>query len=115
MALKIYMDVHIPKAITNGLRLRGIEVLTTQEDGTMELPDNELIERATHLRYVLFSFDVDMLIEGQRLQNENIEFSGIIYARPLKISIGECVKDLEIIATIAELEEMMNKIEFLPL
>lgn len=32
MAIKLYMDAHIPKAITNGLRLRGIDVLTAQED-----------------------------------------------------------------------------------
>jgi len=33
MAIALYMDVHIPKAITVGLRLRGVEVLTAQEDG----------------------------------------------------------------------------------
>ena len=31
------MDVHIPAAITAGLRLRDIDVLTSQEDGTREV------------------------------------------------------------------------------
>jgi hypothetical protein len=30
MAVGIYMDVHIPRAITNGLRLRDVDVLTAQ-------------------------------------------------------------------------------------
>ncbi len=28
MALKLYMDHHVPRAITNGLRMRGVDVLT---------------------------------------------------------------------------------------
>lgn len=49
MAVGIYMDVHIPRAITNGLRLRGVDVLTAQEDGTITLTDTELLKRATEL------------------------------------------------------------------
>lgn len=28
----LYMDAHVPFAITAGLRLRGVDVLTAQED-----------------------------------------------------------------------------------
>lgn len=28
MALALYMDHHVPRAITDGLRLRGVDVLT---------------------------------------------------------------------------------------
>jgi hypothetical protein len=33
VSLSIYMDVNVPYAITTGLRLRGMDVLTAQEDG----------------------------------------------------------------------------------
>ncbi|MEK7677504.1 MAG: hypothetical protein AAB676_16880 [Verrucomicrobiota bacterium] len=36
MSLPLYMDVHVHRAITNGLRLRAAEVLTAQEDGAGE-------------------------------------------------------------------------------
>jgi hypothetical protein len=39
MPLGLYMDVHIPKAITNGLRLRGVDVLTSQQDKTITFSD----------------------------------------------------------------------------
>ena len=39
------MDHHVPRAITNGLRLRGVDVLTANEDGASELLDLELIAK----------------------------------------------------------------------
>ena len=35
----MYFDVHVPSAIADGLRLRGVDVLRAQEDGTPELND----------------------------------------------------------------------------
>jgi hypothetical protein len=49
MATGLYMDVHILKAITIGLRLRGVDVLTAQEDGMITLSDADLLDRATAL------------------------------------------------------------------
>ena len=57
MAVGIYMDVHIPRAVTNGLRLRGVDVLTAQEDGTITMTDSELLDRASELNRILYSQD----------------------------------------------------------
>ena len=32
MSVRLYMDVHVRRAVTAGLRLRGVDVLTAQED-----------------------------------------------------------------------------------
>jgi len=58
MALKLYMDVHVPRSITVGLRLRGRDVLTAQEDGAARLQDPELLDRAAELGRVLFTQDL---------------------------------------------------------
>ena len=34
MSIKLYMDVHVRRAVTRGLRLRDVDVITAQEDGT---------------------------------------------------------------------------------
>ena len=39
MSVGLYMDVHVPSAITHGLFLRGVDVLTAQADGTTRLED----------------------------------------------------------------------------
>ena len=114
MAVGIYMDVHIPRSITNGLRLRGVDVLTAEEDRTITLTDPELLNRATELGRILYSQDDDLLVEATfRLQN-NIEFSGVVYSHQLHSPIGRCVEDLEIIAKTLETEDIANRVEFIP-
>ncbi|MCU0527178.1 MAG: DUF5615 family PIN-like protein [Elainella sp. Prado103] len=49
------MDVHVPQAITDQLRRRGIDVLTASDDETQTLPDDQLLGRATQLNRVLFT------------------------------------------------------------
>jgi len=46
MALALYMDHHVPRAITVGLRVRGVEVLTAEENGAKGLQNSELLDRA---------------------------------------------------------------------
>lgn len=115
MALTFYMDHHVPKAVTVGLRLRGVDVVTAYEDGTDEYGDPELLDRARELKRVLFTQDDDLLREAVRRQRENILFPGVIYAHQLQVSIGACVRDLELIAQAGELEDLVNQIQFLPL
>src|SRR5579863_8919561 len=54
------MDQHVPRAITIGLRLRGVAVLTAFEDGAGNVDDTELLNRASALGPVLFSQDDDL-------------------------------------------------------
>jgi hypothetical protein len=115
MAVALYMDAHIPRAITVGLRLRGIDVLTAQEDNAANLSDSELLERTRTLQRVLFTFDDDLVAIATQRQRRGIPFAGVVYAHPLHSSIGNCIHDLEIIAKVAELEDLANRVEFLPL
>jgi predicted nuclease of predicted toxin-antitoxin system len=81
------MDVHVRRAVTTALCLRSIDVLTAQEDGAAELDDELLLERATELGRVLVSQDEDLLRKGARRLSEHKDFSGIIYAHQLRITI----------------------------
>jgi len=55
LSVALYMDVHVRAEVTDGLRARGVDVLTAQEDGTAELDDPELLDHATALGRVLES------------------------------------------------------------
>lgn len=115
MALALYLDHHVPKAITVGLRLRDVDVITAHEDGAGELGDSELLNRAQQLQRVLFTQDDDFLVEATRRQRENIPFQGVIYAHQLQVPIGVCIHDLEMIAKTGEPADLQNQIQFLPL
>lgn len=109
------MDEHVPRAITGGLRLRGVDVLTVQEDGRRGSPDPEILDRATELGRPLFSQDDDLLVEAHRRQAQGVPFAGVIYAHQLHITIGDCIRDLELIARAAEPSDLEGRVEFLPL
>jgi hypothetical protein len=113
VSISLYMDQHVPRAITQGLRARRVDVLTAYEDGASQLPDSALLDRATSLNRVLFTFDDDLLVEAARRQADNSPFSGVIYAHPLKVSIGRCVDQLEIISNAGDPEDMLSQVEFL--
>jgi hypothetical protein len=108
------MDVHVPRAITLGLRREGVDVLTAQEDESSLVSDPQLLSRATSLGRPLFTFDDDLLVEADRRQRVGELFGGVIYAHPLRISIAGCIKDLTLIAQVAEREDVLNHVLFLP-
>jgi len=115
MPVSLYMDHHVPKAITTALRLRGVDVLTAHEDGADQLDDAHLLQRAHTLRRALFTQDDDLLEEAAKRQRAGKVFSGVIYAHQLRVTIGVCVQDLEIIAKSADQNDMENQVIFLPL
>jgi predicted nuclease of predicted toxin-antitoxin system len=63
------MDVHVRREVSVGLRIRGIDVLTSQDDKTTEWPDDKLLDRATSLGRILFTQDSDFLVEAARRNN----------------------------------------------
>jgi len=108
------MDENVPTAIALGLRKRGIDVLTVQEDQRSSADDVQVPERAAALGRVVFTNDADFLVEAARRQHDSQHFAGIVYALQ-RLPIGQCVDDLEVIASICELEEYVGKVVYLPL
>jgi len=45
MSVPLYMDHHVKAAVTDGLRKRGVDVLTCAEDGTDQSDDDEILQR----------------------------------------------------------------------
>jgi predicted nuclease of predicted toxin-antitoxin system len=72
VSVGLYLDEHVHRAIATSLRLRGVDVLTAQEDGRRQVPDPVLLDRATELGRIMFSQDEDFLAEANRRQRERI-------------------------------------------
>jgi predicted nuclease of predicted toxin-antitoxin system len=109
------MDVHVPAVITRTLLTRGVDVLTAQSDGTARLDDAALLDRAEQLGRVLFTRDDDFLAEATMRQRNGLSFAGVVYAHQLRVTIGQCVQDLEIIAKCCDPADLANHVEHLPL
>ena len=115
MGVAFYMDEHVDSAITLGLRRRGVDVLRVQDDGHAETDDEVILDRAAVLGRVVFTSDQDFLVIAQFRQFNGLPFAGVVYARQDGPSIGDCVTDLETVATASILSEWENRVEYLPL
>lgn len=113
MAVSFYMDVHIPQAVTDQLRRRGVDVLTAIEDGSRELPDPDLLRRATAQGRVLVTHDIRFRVLAEDWQRSGEFFAGLAYSH-LHSAIGHLVEDLHLIAEATGPKDWKNAVEHLP-
>lgn len=109
------MDEHVERAITLGLRLRNVNVLTVQEDAFDGSTDSEVFERSVIIDRIIFTHDVDFLVLASRRQHVGLSFPGVIFARQHVVPIGKCIHDLELLAFATEQSEHHNRVVYLPL
>lgn len=92
MSVAFYMDQHIDTAVTEGLRRRGIDVLTAFEDGAADWDDEPILERATQFGRTVYTQDDDFLLLAHQLLRDRREFAEVVYSHQLGITVGRpCV------------------------
>jgi uncharacterized protein with PIN domain len=106
--VRFYVDEHIPSAVVEGLRHRGVEVLTVSEAEMLGARDEEHLEFARKEDCVIVSHDDDFL----RLVAEGRTHSGLVYV-PRERSIGEMVRGLRRLADDLTEEGTTDPVEFL--
>lgn len=108
--MKIYADENIEYSVIEGLRRRGIEVISARELGYSGKPDGFHIKKAFEMNAVILTHDVDFLIMADR---QEINHKGIIFSHSVKVSVGQCIRGVELVTNILTEEDMENHIEFL--
>lgn len=63
----------------------------------------------------MVSFDADMPAIGTNRQRGGIPFAGILYAHPTRISVGDLLQELQLIAEVSDPQDLANVVLFLPL
>jgi hypothetical protein len=88
---------------------------TAFEDGTHRLQDPDLLDQSIARGRVLYTNDVDLVVEARRRQHTGQPFAGVIYAQQGSLGIGHQIEELELAAKATEPEELANTLLFLPL
>lgn len=115
MSVSLYMDEHVPALITKTLQTRGADVRTVQADGFARSPDPQVLDRAGVLARVVVSNDHDFLVEAARRQQNREHFTGIIFIELNRISVRDCLEDLELICVAGEPADFADRVVYLPL
>ena len=106
--LRFYLDENLPQAVADGLRQRGLDVVTVHELGRRGLPDPDHLAHAHELGRVLVTHDQDFFT----LAYTATPHSGVLYL-PQERSIGELIRDLELASEVLTPAEMANRLEHL--
>lgn len=102
------MDEHVPRAVTEGLRRRGVDVLSAREAGMLEADDERHLAFALSEGRVIVTQDADFL----RLHAAGHRHAGIVYA-PQQMPIGAIIRGLMLVHDVLSPQDMTNHVEFL--
>jgi len=88
--MRFHLDEHLPHAIAEGLRRRGIDVTTTVEAGLRGASNDVHLAYALEQRRVIVTNDPDFLVLAQ----QDMLHMGIAYCDQGRRSIGEIIRRL---------------------
>jgi hypothetical protein len=113
--VRLYVDEDAEEhAVMQGLRARGVDLLTTSEAERTGTTDAEQLAFAVELRRTLYSFNVGDFarLHRERLEQGNSHF-GIVVIPDQRYSIGEKIRRLGAFINALAAEEMIDRREFL--
>jgi hypothetical protein len=103
------LESHVADAIAEGLQRRDIPVVTAQEAGIRNLPDDEIVRRCDEQKRVVVTNDQDFL----RLHGAGNAHAGIVYWQQQTKGIGQILQGLALIYEVMSAEEMRGRVEFI--
>mgnify|MGYP001562075180 CR=1 FL=1 len=109
MPLALLCDEHIPYQVVEGLRRRGVDVVTVQEVDLRAAEDEVVLEVARQQGRVLYTNDTDFL----RHHAAGIHHAGIFYYHFLAHSFGEAIRVVALACEVLPANETRDRVEFL--
>jgi predicted nuclease of predicted toxin-antitoxin system len=115
MQIRLYFDEDASaRAVAHNLRVRGVDVITTQEDDRKGISDPEQLEYATHQGRVICTCNIgDFAQLHAEYMAQGKDHAGIILIHQQQFSIGEQVRRLSRLMQNRSAEAMVNNIEYL--
>jgi predicted nuclease of predicted toxin-antitoxin system len=107
MAIKFYADEHVHPGVVKALKKRGIDILTAQRAGLLDVDDKDHLQFSTSQGRVIFTQDEDFL--GLHWE---MKHSGIAYCHR-ETPMRRIIEGLVLIYEAMTEEEMENHVEFL--
>jgi predicted nuclease of predicted toxin-antitoxin system len=107
--LRYHLDESCSPNLAPGLRLRGVDVTTSQDTGLLGRPDEDQLAHAHADGRILVTHDDDFM----KLNASGRSHSGIVYCRQRRYPLGEMVRRLVLIWEILDPEEMKDRVEYL--
>lgn len=106
--MQFLLDEHMPRAIADGLRRRGVHVSTISEAGLRSAGDDEILVWAATHRYVVVTSDADFI----RLHRQ-VDHDGIVWCNARGRSVRRVIEYLVLMSEIIDPDEMRGTVEYI--
>ena len=110
--LRGYADEHVKAAVVEGIRRRGMEVVTVQERGQRQADDEALLGAATAEGRLMLTNDQDFLRLHSAWMAAGRKHAGIVYWQG-ELGIGVTIRRIVQYAIEARAEDAVNRVKFL--
>jgi Domain of unknown function (DUF5615) len=115
MKIRFYVDEDtMSDALTQALRARAIDVLTTQEARMLGRLDEEQLRYASERGYTIYTFNTkDYTVLHKQFLEAGVSHAGIVVCPDRRLSIGEQMRRLSALSSHLSAEEMHDRLEYL--
>src|SRR5262245_65288109 len=115
MQIRLYFDEDASaRAVAHNLRVRGVDVTTTPEQGRMGSPDSEQLDYATQQGRVICTCNIgDFSQLHAEYLSQGKNHAGIVLIHQQQFGIGEQARRLLRLLKTKSAEEMQNNVEYL--
>jgi predicted nuclease of predicted toxin-antitoxin system len=107
--IRFHLDENVAAALAVALRLRNIDVTTTNDARLAGASDHAQLSFATTSARVIVTQDDDLL----RLHAEGVNHAGIVFCLSKNRKIGELVRGLALIHNVLLPDEMHSRVEYI--
>ena len=111
--LKAYADEHVVFAIVQGLRLRGMDVVTVQDRGQEGADDSALLANALREERIMLTNDEDFLALASEHAQRGEPFAPVYFWPQQKRAVGEIIRAVIRQASGTDYEEACSRVYFL--
>jgi hypothetical protein len=111
--LKAYADEHVHSALTQALRLRGMDVVTVQDRNREGTSDEELLREALRDERIMLTNDADFLALASTFASQGRSFAPIFYWPQNQRRIGDTMRKTIGLATTLEYAKACSQVYFL--
>lgn len=108
-----YADVHVSFPIVQGLRTRGMDVVTAQERGQRQADDEVLLSQALQEERIMLTCDHDFLRLAKFLSAQGQRFAPIYFWPQMGRSIGEMIRRILCEANQSDYDSVCSRVVFL--
>ena len=111
--IAFYADENVDARIVDGLRRRGVDVLTAREAGlTGRIDDEKHLVFATSQGRALITGDSDLLSIAERWATAARSHAGIVYWHPARCSVGHLVRIVHHLAQAETIEAIADRVTY---